>query len=92
MHAYSLTSAEAVVVRVQVDIILQTRAWFKTHEAAGHQPPTLARAASRYYKQRMKQCGAVDFDDMLFLTERLFAENAEVLRIARRLHTHVLVE
>jgi UvrD/REP helicase N-terminal domain len=76
----------------QTKEVMRSHTWFKTHEAADHQPPMLARTASKYYERRMKQCNAVDFDEVLVLTERLFASNPEVLRIARQLHTHLLVD
>ena len=39
----------------------------------------LAAAGYRRYQQGMKAAGAVDFDDLLFLTDRLFSTSPEVL-------------
>ena len=44
------------------------------------------------YEERLRASGAVDFDDLLLLTVRLFDEAPEVLRWYRGLFTHVLVD
>src|SRR5256712_12115996 len=51
-----------------------------------------AAALFRRYQERLAQAAAVDFDDLLLLTVRLFAEAPEVLAWYRGLWTHVLVD
>jgi len=46
----------------------------------------------RCYQARLAAASAVDFDDLLLLTVRLFEEVPEVLRRYRDLWTHVLVD
>ncbi len=46
----------------------------------------------RRYQERLTAAAAVDFDDLLLLTVRLFDEAPEVLRWYRGLFTHVLVD
>ena len=46
----------------------------------------------RRYQERLAQAAAVDFDDLLLLTVRLFAETPAVLAWYRGLWTHVLVD
>jgi DNA helicase-2/ATP-dependent DNA helicase PcrA len=49
-------------------------------------------ALVRRYAERLAQAAAVDFDDLLLLTVRLFAEAPQVLAWYRGLWTHVLVD
>jgi ATP-dependent DNA helicase UvrD/PcrA len=49
-------------------------------------------ALVRRYAERLTQAAAVDFDDLLLLTVRLFAEASQVLAWYRGLWTHVLVD
>ncbi|MBI2162113.1 MAG: UvrD-helicase domain-containing protein [Candidatus Rokubacteria bacterium] len=46
----------------------------------------------RRYQERLVAAAAVDFDDLLLLTVRLFDETPETLRWYRGLWTHVLVD
>ena len=46
----------------------------------------------RRYQERLAQAAAVDFDDLLLLTVRVFAEAPAVLAWYRGLWTHVLVD
>jgi DNA helicase-2/ATP-dependent DNA helicase PcrA len=49
-------------------------------------------ALFRRYQERLAQAAAVDFDDLLLLTVRLFAEAPEALAWYRGLWRHVLVD
>lgn len=44
------------------------------------------------YDQRLREAGAVDFDDLLMLTVRLFEKNPNVLDAYRSLFRHVLID
>jgi DNA helicase II / ATP-dependent DNA helicase PcrA len=44
------------------------------------------------YQQEMKRAGAVDFDDILLLTNRLFGEHPEVLKKYQQRFHHLLVD
>ncbi len=44
------------------------------------------------YQQRLLKAGAMDFDDLLMVTARLFREHPEVLEHYRRRFKHVLVD
>ncbi|KAA0234889.1 MAG: ATP-dependent DNA helicase PcrA [Acidimicrobiales bacterium] len=46
----------------------------------------------RQYQQRLRQAGAMDFDDLLLVTVELFAEHPEVLEQYRHRFEHVLVD
>jgi len=52
----------------------------------------LAAVAYRRYQQNLKAAGAVDFDDLLLLTNRLFAEFPEVLARHQARFDHVQVD
>jgi DNA helicase II / ATP-dependent DNA helicase PcrA len=52
----------------------------------------LAAAAFRRYQKELKSSGAVDFDDLLLLTEELFAKFAEIRRAEAQRFDHVLVD
>jgi DNA helicase-2/ATP-dependent DNA helicase PcrA len=52
----------------------------------------LAAAAYRRYQRALKNAGAVDFDDLLLLTEQLFAKFADVRRDEAGLFDHLLVD
>ena len=52
----------------------------------------LAASAYRRYQQELKSAGAVDFDDLLLLTEDLFARHAEVRRAEAQRFDHVLID
>lgn len=48
--------------------------------------------AYRRYQQNLKATGAVDFDDLLLLTERLFVNHPEVLAKHQRRFSHVQID
>ena len=52
----------------------------------------LASMAYRRYQQALKNAGAVDFDDLLLLTEELFQKNPEVLREEADRFDHLLID
>jgi DNA helicase-2/ATP-dependent DNA helicase PcrA len=52
----------------------------------------LAAMGYRRYQKALKTAGAVDFDDLLLLTEELFAEHADVRREEANRFDHVLVD
>ncbi len=52
----------------------------------------LAAIAYRRFEQAMRSLGAVDFDDLLLFTARLFAENTEARRAEAGRLEHVLVD
>jgi DNA helicase-2/ATP-dependent DNA helicase PcrA len=60
-------------------------------DARGPWEKRIALIYSRYEK-RLREVGAVDFDDLLLLTVRLLGEVPEVLAWYRRLWGHVLVD
>ena len=44
------------------------------------------------YETALHACNAVDFDDLILLTLRLFTEHAEVLEACRKLYQYVMVD
>ena len=52
----------------------------------------LASMAYRRYQQALKNAAAVDFDDLLMLTEELFTEHADVCKAESSRFRHVLVD
>ena len=52
----------------------------------------LAAMAYRRYQQALKNRGAVDFDDLLLLTEELFAQHEDVQREEAKLFDHLLID
>ncbi len=52
----------------------------------------LAASAYRRYQQSLQNCGAMDFDDLLLQTERLFAECPDVCEQEAGRFDHVLVD
>lgn len=52
----------------------------------------LASSLYRRYQTALKACGAVDFDDILLLTEDLLRDFPEVLRAERGRFDHILVD
>jgi len=81
------------------DLIFQIGQW-KTH---GVRPPDAARAARddkqhlaamgyRRYQKSLANAGAVDFDDLLLLTEELFERFPDARRAEAGLFDHVLVD
>jgi len=59
---------------------------------AENEKELLAAAAYRRYQRTLKALGAVDFDDLLLLTEQLFSQFAEVRRAEAGRFDHVLVD
>jgi len=53
-----------------------------------HQFPTVY----KHYQQRLRQSNALDFDDLLFLTVRLFRENPDVLKHFQKRWEYLLVD
>jgi DNA helicase-2/ATP-dependent DNA helicase PcrA len=52
----------------------------------------LAAAGYRRYQQALWHAGAVDFDDLLLLTERLFVEHPQIRKAEAALFDHLLVD
>lgn len=52
----------------------------------------LAATAFKRYQSILKSCAAVDFDDLLFLTNELFHENEEILDKHRQRFRHVQID
>ncbi len=52
----------------------------------------LAAIAYRRYQAKLKTLGAVDFDDLLLLTEQLFTESQEALREEANRFDHLLID
>ncbi len=59
---------------------------------AGSEREQLAAAAYRRYQQNLKKIGAVDFDDLLLLTEELLTRHPVVRRAEAGRFDHVLVD
>ena len=53
--------------------------------------PEVSRIYSEY-NRRLKACNAMDFDDLLFMTNTLFKNNAEVLRKYQEYFRYILVD
>jgi superfamily I DNA/RNA helicase len=63
--------------------------------AAGIADPgseALARHIQKHYETALRACNAVDFDDLILLTLRLFEEHADVLRACRETYRYVMVD
>ena len=60
--------------------------------AADSEREHLAAAAYRRYQDNLKRLGAVDFDDLLLLTEELFTQFAPVRRAEAERFDHVLID
>lgn len=52
----------------------------------------LAAAGYRRYQQKLKQQGAVDFDDLLLLTEDLFEKHEDIRKLEAGRFDHILVD
>ncbi|MCA9133662.1 MAG: UvrD-helicase domain-containing protein, partial [Planctomycetales bacterium] len=52
----------------------------------------VAASGYRRYQQAIKLCGAMDFDDLLLLTEQLFRDFEEVRQLEASRYDHVLVD
>lgn len=64
-------------------------------DAVGHAQTDkehLAASAYRRYQRKLKTSGAVDFDDLLLLTQQLFSEHADIREEEAGRFDHVLVD
>ncbi len=52
----------------------------------------LARHVHGRYQSALRACNAVDFDDLILLTLRLFTEHADILKACRDKYKHILVD
>ncbi len=52
----------------------------------------MAQHVRRHYESALRACNAVDFDDLLLLTLRLFQEHPEVLEACRQQYRYVMVD
>jgi superfamily I DNA/RNA helicase len=52
----------------------------------------LARHVSARYESALRACNAVDFDDLILLTLKLFAEHPDVLQACREKYRYVMVD
>ncbi len=60
---------------------------------AGNDPlQQVVAAVYPHYRQALRACNAVDFDDLLLLTHRLFREHPDVLATYRQRFRHILVD
>jgi len=59
---------------------------------AENEKELLAAAAYRRYQRTLKSLGAVDFDDLLLLTDQLFAQHAEIRREEAARFDHILID
>ncbi len=81
------------------DLINRISRWkmmgIQDHEASSHTETDfdfLAAMAYKRYQKQLRACGAVDFDDLLLLTVRLFLEHPDVLRRQQSKFDHVQVD
>ncbi|MBX9790203.1 MAG: UvrD-helicase domain-containing protein [Pirellulales bacterium] len=61
-------------------------------EVAGTDKDHLAASGYRRYQGALRAAGAVDFDDLLLLTQGLLTQQADVRRREAALYTHVLID
>lgn len=61
-------------------------------QEAGDDKEHLAAAGFRRYQKSLELMGAVDFDDLLLVSERLLHEHAEVRTLESALFDHILVD
>jgi len=52
----------------------------------------LARHVQKRYESALRACNAVDFDDLILLTLKLFAEHKDVLQVCREKYQYVMVD
>lgn len=81
------------------DLIAQIGSWKSlgvtpdaAHEVAEGERTELCAAAYARYQVQLKAAGAVDFDDLLLLTSRLFAEHAEARFAEASRFDHLLID
>jgi hypothetical protein len=77
---------------MQAMAALRARAWAAKTNASGLEPEDFCKGACRCYMERMKQLGAMDFDEMISLAERTMDRSQEARDLARRMHQHLLVD
>ncbi len=61
-------------------------------EVAGTDKDHLAASGYRRYQRELRAAGAVDFDDLLLLTQDLLTRQADVRRREAAFYTHVLID
>ena len=66
--------------------------WEQAAEKAFTPPEKRIAEVYRVYQQRLHEASALDFDDLLVLTVRLFQEHPDVLERWRQRFQHVLVD
>jgi superfamily I DNA/RNA helicase len=67
----------------------------RSHSASGLTHPNvtaLAEQVCRHYECALRACNAVDFDDLILLTLKLFREHPEVLEACRKRFRFVMVD
>ena len=81
------------------DLVNRISRWkmqgIQDHEASNHTESDfdfLAAMAYKKYQKQLRACGAVDFDDLLLLTVKLFKEHADVLQRQQAKFDHVQVD
>ncbi len=74
------------------DMMISAREFAQTAQETAE--PLDIKASEVYieYQKALKAANALDFDDIIFLTVRLFEENAEVLRHYRNLYKYIMVD
>lgn len=77
---------------LQARVVLKSRQWYSKHQATDHWPPCAAKSACALYSQRMVALHAIDFDEMVELTVKIFKTSPKALAIARKAHQHLLVD
>eukprot|EP00892_Ulva_mutabilis_P005399 jgi/Ulvmu1/3230/UM015_0271.1 len=89
VHGTALVCKNQVL---QTNAMLEFRSWIRKNNAEGLEPETFQLVANRYYDDRMKLLGALDFDEMLAMAERILESNTELRSIARSVYQHLLVD
>ncbi len=81
------------------DLINRISRWkmqgVQDHEASSHTESDfdfLAAMAYKKYQKQLRACGAVDFDDLLLLTVKLFSEHPAVLQRHQSKFDHVQID
>ena len=76
---------------MQATAAMRYRRFHTRHDADAFAPDTENSVAARIYRQRMKQQGAADFDELLVQTAAVL-QTPEAQTIARTQYTHLLVD
>ncbi|MBX3420152.1 MAG: UvrD-helicase domain-containing protein [Pirellulaceae bacterium] len=66
--------------------------WPQATQAASTDHEHVAASGYRRYQQAIKLAGAVDFDDLLLLTEELFQQHDDIRKLEAGRYDHVLVD